>query len=135
MQFLGGLDLGKKDKMPINNWLQFVSLCVTHELTSIPQCFAKSCSKYLLYTQVPKTNIIWRKKHDVWKSGWFFFNGIVSWILAILKLKKSVQFIVLKFHFFKISKQGVCVTLWPCHLHLKSILRQKKNYGNSNISP
>ncbi len=22
-----------------------------------------------------------------------------------------------KFHFFKISKQGVCVTLWPCHLH------------------
>jgi len=28
-----------------------------------------------------------------------------------------------------------CVTLWPCHLHLKSILRQKKNYGNSIISP
>jgi hypothetical protein len=28
-----------------------------------------------------------------------------------------------------------CVTLWPCHLHLKNILRQKKNYGNSNISP
>jgi hypothetical protein len=22
-----------------------------------------------------------------------------------------------------------CVTLWPCHLHQKSILRQKKNYG------
>jgi hypothetical protein len=22
-----------------------------------------------------------------------------------------------------------------CHLHYKSILRQKKNYGNSNISP
>jgi hypothetical protein len=28
-----------------------------------------------------------------------------------------------------------CVTLWPCHLHFKNILRQKKNYGNSNISP
>jgi hypothetical protein len=27
-----------------------------------------------------------------------------------------------------------CVTLWPCHLHQKRILRQKKNYGNSNIS-
>jgi hypothetical protein len=24
---------------------------------------------------------------------------------------------------------------WRCHLHLKSISRQKKNYGNSNISP
>jgi len=34
-----------------------------------------------------------------------------------------------------ISNKG-CVTLWPCHLHFKSILRgQKKNYGNSNISP
>jgi hypothetical protein len=32
------------------------------------------------------------------------------------------------------QKKG-CVTLWPCHLHLKSILRQKKNYGISNISP
>jgi hypothetical protein len=28
-----------------------------------------------------------------------------------------------------------CVTLWPCHLHFKSIIRQKKNYGISNISP
>jgi hypothetical protein len=27
------------------------------------------------------------------------------------------------------------VTLWPCHLHKKGILRQKKNYENSNISP
>ncbi len=29
--------------------------------------------------------------------------------------------------------QGGCVTLGPCHLHFKSILKQKKNYGNSNI--
>jgi hypothetical protein len=29
-----------------------------------------------------------------------------------------------------------CITLLPCHLHFKSILRQtKKNYRNSNISP
>jgi len=28
-----------------------------------------------------------------------------------------------------------CVTIWPCHLHPKSILRQKKSYGISNISP
>jgi len=28
-----------------------------------------------------------------------------------------------------------CVTLWPCHFTLKTILRQKKNYGISNISP
>ncbi len=28
-----------------------------------------------------------------------------------------------------------CVTLWPLPFTLKSILRQKKNYGNSNISP
>jgi hypothetical protein len=28
-----------------------------------------------------------------------------------------------------------CVTtLWPCNLHYKGILRQKNNYGNSNIS-
>ncbi len=26
-----------------------------------------------------------------------------------------------------------CVTLWHCHLHLKRIVRQKKNYGNSNM--
>jgi hypothetical protein len=29
------------------------------------------------------------------------------------------------------NEQGV----WPCHFTLKSILRQKKKYGNSNISP
>jgi hypothetical protein len=28
-----------------------------------------------------------------------------------------------------------CVTLWPLPFTLKSILRQKKNYGNTNISP
>jgi hypothetical protein len=28
-----------------------------------------------------------------------------------------------------------CVTLWPCHLREKGSLRQKKNNGNSNISP
>ncbi len=28
-----------------------------------------------------------------------------------------------------------CVTLWPLPFTSKSILRQKKNYGNSNISP
>jgi len=27
------------------------------------------------------------------------------------------------------------ITTWPCHLHLKNDLRQKKNYGNSNNSP
>jgi hypothetical protein len=27
-----------------------------------------------------------------------------------------------------------CFTMWPCHLHLNSIWRQKKNYGNSNTS-
>jgi hypothetical protein len=32
-------------------------------------------------------------------------------------------------------KGGVSLTLWPCHLHEKNILRQKKKYGNSNISP
>ncbi len=36
----------------------------------------------------------------------------------------------------KHSTRGVLVTVWPCHLHSKSILRQKKkNDGNSNISP
>jgi hypothetical protein len=33
------------------------------------------------------------------------------------------------------NKQGMCVTMWPCPFTLKSILRQKKNYGNSNVSP
>jgi hypothetical protein len=28
-----------------------------------------------------------------------------------------------------------CVTLRRCHLHEISILRQKKNYENSNVSP
>jgi hypothetical protein len=35
---------------------------------------------------------------------------------------------------FALGNKG-CVTLWPCHFTLKHILRQKKNYGNSNISP
>jgi hypothetical protein len=35
---------------------------------------------------------------------------------------------------FFIDNKG-CVRLWPCYLHQKSILRQKKNYGNLNISP
>jgi hypothetical protein len=29
------------------------------------------------------------------------------------------------------SQTRGCVTLWPCHLHFKGILRQKKNYENS----
>ncbi len=38
-----------------------------------------------------------------------------------------------KFHFFKISKQGVCDTV-ALPFTLKSISRQKKkNYANSNI--
>jgi hypothetical protein len=37
-------------------------------------------------------------------------------------------------HIFSKKNKG-CVTLWPCNLTLKSILRQKKNDGNSNISP
>ncbi len=32
------------------------------------------------------------------------------------------------------SNKG-CVTPWPCHFTLKSIVRQKENYGDSNISP
>jgi hypothetical protein len=34
-----------------------------------------------------------------------------------------------------IKTRGVCVTLWPCHLHLKVSQGKRKNYGNSNISP
>jgi hypothetical protein len=45
-----------------------------------------------------------------------------------------------KCHFFFIfskcqDKTRGCVTLWPCHLHKKSISRKKKNYGKSNTSP
>jgi hypothetical protein len=36
---------------------------------------------------------------------------------------------------FELLKNKGCVTLWPCHFTLKSILRQKKSYENSNISP
>jgi hypothetical protein len=40
----------------------------------------------------------------------------------------------------KIPKLGTlkikgCLKLWPCHFTLQSILRQKKSYGTSNISP
>jgi hypothetical protein len=34
-----------------------------------------------------------------------------------------------------IITRGCVSPLWPFHLHFKSILRQKKNYENSNISP
>jgi hypothetical protein len=29
--------------------------------------------------------------------------------------------------------RAIVLTPWLCHRNLKSILRQKKNYGNSNI--
>jgi hypothetical protein len=32
-------------------------------------------------------------------------------------------------------EQGMCPSVWPCHLTLKVMLSQKKNHGNSNISP
>jgi hypothetical protein len=35
----------------------------------------------------------------------------------------------------QIQENKWCVTLWPCHLQYKKILRQKKNYENSIISP
>jgi hypothetical protein len=31
----------------------------------------------------------------------------------------------------KKKTRGVSHTLWPCHLHFKSTLRKKKNYGKS----
>jgi hypothetical protein len=35
------------------------------------------------------------------------------------------------------QNKGVCHTLWPCHLHLKSkyLKAQEDHYENSNISP
>jgi hypothetical protein len=38
-------------------------------------------------------------------------------------------------HLSGTGKNKGCVTLWALPFALKSILRQKKNYGNSNISP
>jgi hypothetical protein len=52
-----------------------------------------------------------------------------------LFFKKNSYFNNLKFtHHSIIKKQGVCHTM-ALPFTLKSILRQKKNYGNSNISP
>ncbi len=60
----------------------------------------------------------------------FFFSfNLWYWKIGIFFSKQIEN--LLKFSTF----MGQIFTLWPCHLHLKSILRQKKNYGNSNISP
>jgi hypothetical protein len=39
--------------------------------------------------------------------------------------------LLLPLHFPPHHKNNGCVTQWPCHLHKKVSLRQKKNYGNS----
>ncbi len=51
--------------------------------------------------------------------------------ISKLRLEKENSWI-----FQQYSKNNKwCVTLRPCHFTFKSMLRQKKNYGNSNISP
>jgi hypothetical protein len=41
----------------------------------------------------------------------------------------------LETHIHSPKENKGCVTLWPLPFTLKSILRQKNNYENSNISP
>jgi hypothetical protein len=62
-----------------------------------------------------------RNLGDFFLMKLFFFG-----ILAILKLKKSVQFIIFKFHFFKISIQGVCVTHCGLAIYIKKYLKAKE---------
>jgi len=67
------------------------------------------------------------------------FNGTAQYLVLLQSLLKccysccNLNSLITKQNK---TKQGLCVTLGPGHLHLKSILRQKKNnYENSNISP
>ncbi len=61
------------------------------------------------------------KNPMVLKVCWMYYDMYVSFVGFFSDQSKIVN-----------VNKG-CVTLWPCHLHLKSILRQKKNYGISNI--
>jgi len=53
---------------------------------------------------------------------------------TLISLRKGWLYTKLA-NFAQTRQNKECVRLWPCYLHLKSILRQKKNYENSHISP
>jgi hypothetical protein len=66
----------------------------------------------------------WDWKHVKWQR-WRHSHGLMTSFGGNCSLEETPN----------TRKGGVSLTLWPCHLHEKSILRQKKKYGNSNISP
>jgi len=82
----------------------------------------------------------WRGRRDLLEDNAALVenNGLRdSDLLCLKERKKNSVGQIPRTGCFMETKGGVSLTLWPCHLHLKncSILRQKKNYGNSNISP
>jgi hypothetical protein len=61
-----------------------------------------------------------RKAKGISKQKWKDIQFRESWQVTHKGTQKTIS----------LQNKG-CVTLWPCHLHFKGILRQKKNYENS----
>jgi hypothetical protein len=55
--------------------------------------------------------------------------------LYIIQFFKSIDGEIINTHSMLNVTRGVSQGVWPCHFTSKSILRQKNNYGKSNISP
>jgi hypothetical protein len=50
----------------------------------------------------------------------------VGVMMRPILLPLGKRYIQTRVYSIKCNKQGMCVTLWPCHLHEKSILKAKK---------
>jgi hypothetical protein len=67
------------------------------------------------------------------KEFLFFLGHLHTKIQSLYTLQKLGK---ISFKVHKGKWNNGCVTLWPCHLcRWKHILRRKKTYENSNISP
>jgi hypothetical protein len=137
--FWVALTWGRRTQNANQQFPAIVSLCVW--LMSSPpshNALQNHASKYLLYTSTKKQtlsggSVMCRNLSCFFNDFlmiFFFFFFLGFWLLSSSKDQFNYCF---KFHFFKISKQGVCDTV-ALPFTLKSISRQKKkNYANSNI--
>ncbi len=103
---------------------------------------------FFIFLKRPQFTRYWRvffsKCSDLYNKFKYVSNNIEGFLYFPLLLylvynQIWLHFLVNNCHFrhitqLKMKQGGESVTLWPC-LTLKSILRQKKNYRNSNISP
>ncbi len=97
-----------------------------------------SCHRDVEFLVIQKGGVMNKLNSLGFYSSSFFPLFLAQMKTSSTAKKTHIGFIFFKgkflYNFFFFKNKG-CVVLWPYQFTLKSILRQKKNYRNSNIFP